>query len=344
MKTKHNVLYNNANNIPEVTNESIDLIITSPPYPMIEMWDELFIEEDTSIRGDIDSGQGKIAFEKMHVIIDKVWEEMDRVLKPGGIICINIGDATRTINKVFSLYPSHSRIINFFYSKDYFVLPEILWHKQVNSPTKYMGSGMLPVGAYTTLEHEYILVLRKGQRRLFKSEKDKRNRRKSAFFWEERNKWFSDIWFDIKGTKQALLDESLRNRSAAYPFELPYRLINMFSIKGDTILDPFLGTGTTTLAAMVAGRNSVGVEVVNEFKDIIENNIQNAPGFFGNVVIERLDCHTQFVNARLEAGKDFKYTNIKYAFPVVSKQEVDISFDMIDIVEKIDEHFIVDYS
>ena len=100
-----------------------------------------------------------------------------------------------------------------------------------------MGSGMMPPGAYVTLEHEYVLVLRKGNKREFGTAEEKKNRRESCFFWEERNLWFSDVWMDLKGTTQNLIEDSARNRSAAYPFELPYRIITMFSVKGDTILD-----------------------------------------------------------------------------------------------------------
>ena len=270
----------------------------------------------------------------MNVILDGVWSEIDRVVKPGSIVCINIGDATRTLNKSFSIYPSSVRILKFFYDRDYYTLPEILWRKQVNAPNKYMGSGMLPVGAYVTLEHEYILILRKGlKRREFKSEEEKNNRRESAFFWEERNTWFSDVWFDVKGTKQNLLNDNLRDRSAAYPFELPYRLINMFSVKGDTILDPYLGTGTTTLAAAVSGRNSVGIEVVKEFKNTIEHRLSDVVNFSNKVVDDRLQAHEVFVEARKSTGKDFKYINKTYNFPVVSKQEVEIKFDSISKID-----------
>ena len=109
-----------------------------------------------------------------------------------------------------------------------------------------MGSGMLPAGAYVTLEHEHILVLRKGNKRNFKTPEEKLRRQKSAFFWEERNLWFSDLWEDLKGTKQNNIDKNIRERSGAYPFELAYRLINMLSLREDKVLDPFLGTGTTT--------------------------------------------------------------------------------------------------
>jgi site-specific DNA-methyltransferase (cytosine-N4-specific) len=98
-------------------------------------------------------------------------------------------------------------------------LPLILWRKQTNSPTKFMGSGMLPPCGYVTLEHEFILIFRKGNRRGFEKVSDKNTRTQSALFWEERNRWFSDVW-DFKGTRQLLEHRTSRERSAAYPFEL----------------------------------------------------------------------------------------------------------------------------
>ena len=132
-----------------------------------------------------------------------------------------------------------------------------------------MGSGMLPAGAYVTLEHEFILILRKGNKRNFVTEADKKRRKQSAFFWEERNLWFSDVWEDLKGTKQNNIAKEIRERSGAFPFELPYRIINMFSVKEDAILDPFLGTGTTMAAAMATGRNSIGVEIDKNFRETL---------------------------------------------------------------------------
>jgi DNA modification methylase len=208
-----------------------------------------------------------------------------------------------------------------------------------------MGSGMLPIGAYTTLEHEYILILRKGNsRRNFKSEQEKINIRASAFFWEERNLWFSDIWFDVKGTKQTLLNDSLRTRSAAYPFEIPYRLINMYSVKGDVVLDPYLGTGTTSVAAVASGRNSIGVEIVQAFKETIEHRIRSAIDSSKYIVNRRLELHKNFINDRIATGKKFKYFNNNYNSPVVSKQEVDIIFQLPTKLEFKDDKFIFEYS
>ncbi len=245
----------------EIDDGSVDLIVTSPPYPMVEMWDGILTQQSKRISSCLSTGRGREAFQLMHEVLDRAWGESYRVLKNGGIACINIGDATRTLNGDFQLYSNHSRILNHCLDLGFAALPDILWRKPTNAPTKFMGSGMLPVGAYVTYEHEYILVLRKGTRRQFKTAKEKENRRKSAFFWEERNRWFSDIWFDIRGTEQDLFDTATRQRSAAFPYELAHRLICMFSIGGDRVLDPFAGTGTTLAASVAAGRNAVGIEI-----------------------------------------------------------------------------------
>ena len=86
-------------------------------------------------------------------------------MKNGGIACINIGDATRTLNDVFCLYQNHTRIASSMLRIGFLSLPCILWRKQTNAPNKFMGSGMMPPGAYVTLEHEYVLILRKGNKK-----------------------------------------------------------------------------------------------------------------------------------------------------------------------------------
>lgn len=187
--TKHLVVVANGNNISELDDKSIDLVVTSPPYPMIEMWDEMFSQQDPAIKRCLDKGDGQGAFLKMHDLLNSVWRECDRVLKDNGFICINIGDATRTINGDFKLYSNHSKIIACFEELGYSVLPDIHWRKQSNAPNKFMGSGMYPAGAYVTYEHEYILVFRKGNKRNFEGEA-KKARKESAYFWEERNIWF----------------------------------------------------------------------------------------------------------------------------------------------------------
>jgi DNA modification methylase len=278
--------------------------------------------------------KGNDAFELMHRILDNVWNEVYRVLMHGGIACINIGDAARTINNNFSLYQNHTRLMSCLLKLGFSALPAILWRKQTNAPNKFMGSGMLPPGAYVTLEHEYILIVRKGKKREFKSHKDKKNRRQSAFFWEERNVWFSDIWLDVKGVSQNIFDSKVRDRSAAYPFEVPYRLINMFSVKGDTVLDPFLGTGTTMYAAMAAARNSVGFELDQHLRNSIYSDLYSILFYSNELINNRLSTHLSFLNDKYNAGKAFEYLNKHYGFPVVTKQEKELLINSLVTVNE----------
>lgn len=328
MKTAHYLFIQDANDMSALDDQSIDLVVTSPPYPMIQMWDELFAESNPKVANALKNSDGKLAFELMHQCLDGTWKELHRVVKPGGYACINIGDATRTINSHFQLFTNHARVVACFQSLGFCMLPSIVWRKPNNSPNKFMGSGMLPPGAYVTHEHEYILIFRKGGKRAFTNDLQKQNRQLSAYFWEERNIWFSDIWFDLKGVAQKLPRQYGRERSAAFPFELPYRLINMFSVKQDTVLDPFLGTGTTMLAAMCAGRNCVGFERDAQLESFILQNINAAPDLSKHVALQRLTAHRDFVIERMKVKRDLKYINKYYGFWVMTRQEIDLRLDL----------------
>lgn len=337
--TKHSIIIGAAQNMAQLKDNSIELVVTSPPYPMIEMWDEIMAKQDPKVQTALDENDGAKAFELMHLELDKVWAEVERVLIPGGFACINIGDSTRTINGEFALYPSHSRIISAFQKLGVPNLPNILWRKQTNAPNKFMGSGMLPSGAYVTLEHEWILIFRKGSKRQFKTDSEKLRRKESSFFWEERNIWFSDLW-DLKGTKQKIDNSETRKRSAAYPFELPYRLINMYSLQGDVVLDPFLGTGTTTLAAIATNRNSIGYEIDPMFLNIISDNIETTPiSFFNSIIQNRIDQHINFITERnADVKKDeIKHYNENLKFPVITSQETEIKLKFVSQVNIVDE-------
>lgn len=328
----------------EVSSGSISLVVTSPPYPMIKMWDDLFCSSDPKIKAALDSFSGDNAFELMHKCLDPVWKETFRVLHQGGIACINIGDATRNLNVDFKLYSNHVRILHYLLKLGFTILPNILWRKQTNAPNKFMGSGMLPGGAYVTLEHEHILILRKGGKREFCMESEKINRRKSAIFWEERNVFFSDVWMDIKGARQGLSKKSSRLRSGAYPFELVYRLINMYSAKNDTILDPFLGTGTTMAAAMVSGRNCVGYEIDSNLKNSICDMCENIIDFGNQYINDRLEKHAAFVAERLKTKGPLKYNNRPHGFPVITNQEKELTINEVVSVKKVANRFEVSYS
>jgi DNA modification methylase len=309
---------------------SVELVVTSPPYPMIEMWDEGFGGRNPAIRSALKRADGPGAFRLMHAELDAVWKEVHRVLKPGGFACINIGDAARTLGDDFMLYPNHARILTGLLELGFTPLPAIVWRKQTNAPNKFMGSGMYPAGAYVTLEHELILIARKGGKREFMNGDEKRRRHESALFWEERNAWYSDVWMELKGARQRLGRNSSRNRSGAFPFELAYRLISMFSVKGDTVLDPFLGTGTTLRAAAAAGRNSIGYEIEPGLREDIFSGLPDLVRFARKRVLARIDEHLAFLNQCRDSGREVKYLNRNYNFPVVTRQETELVMDLLD--------------
>ena len=315
----------------ETGNDSVHLVVTSPPYPMIKMWDDAFGKWNPQAGEALEKKDGMEAFEQMHASLDGVWKECARVVMPGGFVCVNIGDATRTLGKTFRLYPNHSRIIQSFTKLGFDTLPVILWRKQTNAPNKFMGSGMLPGGAYVTLEHEYILVFRKGDRRPVPDE-DRRKRRESAFFWEERNIWFSDVW-DFKGIRQELSlggSPGGRERSAAYPLELVHRLVNMYSMKGDTVLDPFIGTGTTLAGCLLNERKCIGYEIEENLKQAIDGMIDFFIPTIPDLISQRLKNHIGFIAGYQERKGPAKYKHEGYGFPVVTGQETDIRFDVPD--------------
>jgi DNA modification methylase len=340
MNTLHKLIIGPAQQMKAIQDSSVQLVVTSPPYPMIEMWDQILSEQNPAIKTALESGKGQLAFELIHQELDQVWLEIKRVLIPGGFACINIGDATRTVANEFALFPNHSRIISAFLSLGFSNLPNIIWRKQTNAPNKFMGSGMLPAGAYITLEHEWILVFRKGGKRVFLNEAEKQLRKESAFFWEERNIWFSDLW-DLKGVRQRIDNPETRKRSAAYPFEIPYRLINMYSVKGDTVLDPFLGTGTTTMAAMVTERNSIGIEIDPGLVETLSDLTGIACiGQFNKLIGDRIRQHEYFLAERAKdhSRDGLKHFNANLNLPVVTIQEMDMVISYIRQIERAGDH------
>jgi modification methylase len=282
MQTEHKIILGNSQHMPELAEGSIHLVVTSPPYPMVKMWDDLFAKADPKIAAlwkKLEMADQKETsreiYDLMHDYLGKVWQETYRVLVNGGIACINIGDATRTINGKFQLFPNHSRIIEISEKIGFITLPYILWKKPTTKPKykgkgAFLGSGFLPPNAYVTLDCEFILLFRKGYLRKF--EPHDQTRYDSAFTKPQRDEWFSQIW-TLKGIRQTI--SQLERRTAAYPDEIANRLIRMFSIKGDTVLDPFLGSGTTLKVALLNERNSIGYETDSNLLSIITEKIDN---------------------------------------------------------------------
>lgn len=279
MKTKHKIIIGDSTNMNEVEDNSIHLMITSPPYPMIEMWDNIFKSailkvEDNWKKFEGEKNENKKEeyvtkiYDSIHEYLGKVWKETHRVLVDGGIACINIGDATRKMNGVFRLFPNHSKIIEICEEIGFITLPYIIWKKPTNKPNAFLGSGFLPTNCYVTMDVEYILIFRKDDIRKFPPKDPLRY--ESKFTKEERDAWFSQTW-EIKGEKQN--HSEFARRTAAFPEEIPRRLIRMFSIISDTVLDPFVGTGTTSKIAAELKRNSVGYEIDKNLKPIIRDRI-----------------------------------------------------------------------
>lgn len=297
MKTLHKIFFSDARRMEQLEDGSVHLVVTSPPYPMIELWDSFFrrvdrgierlwrrMEQAETLREK--TGLALQVYERMHRFLAEVWREVYRVLVDGGIACINIGDAARNIGGFFRVYPNHAKVIEHCEKIGFTTLPYILWKKPTNKPKykgkgAFLGSGFLPPNAYITLDCEYILIFRKGAPRKFKP-KDRR-RYLSSYTKRERDRWFTQIW-EIPGARQKL--SQAERRTAAFPEEVPRRLIRMFSLVGDWILDPFLGTGTTVKAAIELERNSIGYEVDQTLKPVIQEKISRVKGKDFEVVWE----------------------------------------------------------
>src|SRR3989441_285544 len=138
MSPDYRVIIGDSRRMSEVTDESVHLTVTSPPYPMVSIWDDSFAEASAP------------SYDDMHEYLNEAWREVRRVLVPGGIACINIGDATRTSKGVFHLYPNHSRTIENFEKLGFVTLPYVLWKKPTNRP-HYKGKGAF-LGSGTTLK------------------------------------------------------------------------------------------------------------------------------------------------------------------------------------------------
>ncbi len=256
--------------MPEIADGSIQLMVTSPPYPMIQMWDEQFTKGNRKVSAlwrKLDRGDDQAArqiYDLMHENLSKVWAETYRVLADGAIAAINIGDATRSINGNFQLFPNHARITEECEKIGFTTLPYILWKKPTNRPKykgkgAFLGSGFLPPNAYVTLDCEFILIFKKPGPAKRVPPEVKEASRLTKEEWKE---YFAGHWH-FAGARQ-------QGHEAMFPEELPRRLIRMFTFPGDTVLDPFLGSGTTAKVALELGRNCLGYEINENCRDIIE--------------------------------------------------------------------------
>ncbi len=254
------IVHGDARELPGIGPATVHLVVTSPPYPMIPQWDAQFAE------------LGATTFAEMHDRLTEAWSACHRVLVPGGLLAINIGDGLRTTpGEGFRLWPNHAEVVARCTRIGFRPLPYLLWKKPINRPNAYLGSGFYPPNAYVTLDCEFILLFRKGDLRRFPRLDARRQR--SRYSRADRDIWFSQIW-EVRAARQ---NGANGERTGAFPPEIPARLVRMFSVEGDTVLDPFAGTGTTLRAAADLGRNAVGVELRPELVEKLRAEFGAAP-------------------------------------------------------------------
>jgi len=275
--------------------ESIDLIVTSPPYWQLK---------DYGVSSQIGFGQ---SYEDYINSLNLVWLECYRVLKPGSRLCINIGDqfARAAYYGRYKIVPIHSEIIRFCETVGFDYMGSIIWQKQTNTHTsggsKVMGSFPYPKGGILTVDYENILIFKKHGKAEVPSYEAKEL---SIISMEEWKVFFNTHWI-FAGERQ---DKHI----AVFPEELPYRLIRMFSYCGDTVLDPFMGSGTTALAALKNGRNAVGYELNQDFfKFYADKVLSKFPA--GAIGFEKI------IDARQRLDVENSKTKLPYLFKDVSK-------------------------
>jgi len=248
--TTHRLVQGDARDLSFLLDESIHLVVTSPPY-----WNLKQYNDNQDQLGHISD------YEQFLTELTKAWRECFRVLVPGGRLVCVVGDVCLSRKKYgrHVVVPLHADICVTCRKIGFDNLNPIIWHKisnanyEVQNGTKFLGKPYEP-NAIIKNDIEFILMQRKpgGYRKPTNTQRDK-----SRIEKKEYDEWFQQSW-NITGA-------STKNHPAPFPVELAYRLVRMFSFFGDTVLDPFCGTGTTMMAAMKCDRNSIGVEIDSEY-------------------------------------------------------------------------------
>lgn len=270
-QTIHRLIEGDARDLSFLGNESIHLIVTSPPYWTLKQY-----REHPHQMGHI---QG---YEQFIEELSKVWRECYRILVPGGRLVCVVGDVCLSRRRYgrHVVVPLHADIAVMCRRIGFDNLNPIIWHKianasyEVSNGSKFLGKPYEP-NAIIKNDIEFILMQRKpGGYRAPTFEQ----RRLSMIDKKDYEKWFQQFW-NITGA-------STKEHPAPFPLELAYRLVRMFSFVGDTILDPFCGSGTTMLAALKANRDSVGIEIDPVYCKMIMRRLEKELSLFGNARVE----------------------------------------------------------
>lgn len=270
--TDHKIFWGDARRLSEVAEpKSVHLVVTSPPY-----WNLKEYAQSDSQLGNMKD------YELFLHELDKVWRGCFEALVPGGRMCVVVGDVclSRRRNGRHCVIPLHADIQVRARRLGFDTLAPIIWHKiancrtEMDRPSYFLGKPYEP-NAIIKNDIEFILLLRKSGEYRHPTEEQRATSRLSR---QEFSTYFQQIW-DIKGA-------STRRHPAPFPEELASRLIRMFSFVGDIVLDPFVGTGTTCLAALKAGRSSVGIELDEQYIQICRERI--APQLFEHASVNFL--------------------------------------------------------
>ena len=269
LSTVHRLVQSDARDLAFIPDQTIHLVVTSPPYWTLKRYN------------DSEGQMGHIGeYEQFLQELNRVWREAFRVLVPGGRLVCVVGDvclSRRENNGRHTVVPLHADICVQCRKIGFDNLNPIIWHKisnasyEVSNGSKFLGKPYEP-NAIIKNDIEYILMQRKpgGYRRPTEEQ-----RRLSAIPKEKFDKWFQQFW--------TITGASTKDHPAPFPLELASRLVQMFSFTGDTVLDPFCGTGTTMVAALKHGRNSVGVELDTEYCKMAASRLMNEnTSLFGN--------------------------------------------------------------
>jgi site-specific DNA-methyltransferase (adenine-specific) len=275
-ETSHRLVRGDARNLSFLEDKQVHLVVTSPPY-----WTLKRYQEHPDQLGHIED------YEKFLAELSKVWRECYRVLVPGGrLICV-VGDVclSRRQHGRHVVVPLHADIAVCCRKIGFDNLNPIIWHKIANATyevangTKFLGKPYEP-NAIIKNDIEFILMQRKpgGYRK-----PSPEQRRLSMIDKRDYEQWFRQFW--------TITGASTKDHPAPFPLELAHRLVRMFSFVGDTVLDPFCGTGTTMLAAMKTGRNSIGVEADPTYCDMARRRLENEGlPLFGKTGLEVLEA------------------------------------------------------
>jgi site-specific DNA-methyltransferase (adenine-specific) len=258
MKTKHVCIIGDSRIMDDIENSSVHLIVTSPPYWQLKDYGS---EEQIGFND---------SYEDYINNLNLVWKECFRVLNPGCRMAINIGDqfARSVYYGRYKVIPIRTEIIKFCETIGFDYMGAIIWQKKTTMNTtggaSVMGSYPFPRNGIIEIDYEFILLFKKPGKAPPAPTEIKEQSRIDKEKWKE---YFSGHWY-FKGVRQ---DEHI----AMFPAELPKRLIEMFTFVGETVLDPFLGSGTTSYAAIMTNRSSAGYEINKEFIPVIEDKIRS---------------------------------------------------------------------